>query len=276
MKKAFGVIVIILIFVSCSLQKRKAQAIEPIKDSVNISAIDIVTRAIKAEQKIETMNMSKFDMRMQLGEARYVLHGAMTMQKDSLVSIKLQPMIGIEVFRLEFFKDRFVVYDKMNHTYSESPYEILLYELGIDINFQTVQSIVTHTWNMTDVEKQDSTFIAQKYHYETQTDSTYVLFGNVNVNNYVTYAEVTKNNFEIKTIGYAKKTNLIHHVDYSDNKMVKKILFPHNIKIDLDHNKFYFTANITVEKVIFNEEITKSTINTEKYKRVPLNSYFEL
>lgn len=276
MKKTFCFIIIATIFASCSLQKRNTKAIAPINDSVNISAIDVITRSLSTEPKIETMNMSKFDMRVQLGEARYTLHGAMTMKKDSIVSVKLQPMIGIEVIRLEFFKDRFVVYDKMNHTYSESPYETLLYELGMDINFQTIQSIVTHSWNMTDLEKTDSTFISQKYHFETKTDSTYILLGNVNVNNYVTYAEVKKSNFEIKTLGFARKSNPIHYVDYSNNKMVKKILFPHNMIIDLDHKNFYFNANITVEKVVFNEEIPTSTINTEKYTRVPLSTYFKL
>lgn len=177
MKKIALLLVVVLLGATVTnVEARRRKKIEvPEIDTNYVTSSDIVTRAVMTEQDFTTMNMSKFRMNMQFGEQRFTLSGSVRMIKDSLIAVSIQPLLGIEIARVELYDDRVVVYDKMYKRYGEAPYETVQYALGFPVDFDMVQSVMMNKFNLAEEEKDDTTYISSKYHIEDTTDSSLLL-----------------------------------------------------------------------------------------------------
>lgn len=66
------------------------------------------------------------------------------MIKDEVFELSVQPLLGIEVFRLELTPDSIKVIDRMNKRYVAERLSALQGELPIDFNFYNLQSLFTN------------------------------------------------------------------------------------------------------------------------------------
>ena len=60
------------------------------------------------------------------------------------VHISIQPLLGIEMFRIEITADSLKVIDRMNKRYIAESYEAMKDEAGIALNLQNLQSLLTN------------------------------------------------------------------------------------------------------------------------------------
>lgn len=278
MKKIALLLIVVLLGATLTdTEARRRKKVElPEIDTNYVTGSDIVTRTVMTEQDFTTMNMSKFRMSMQFGEQRFALSGSVRMIKDSLIAISIQPLLGIEVARVELFEDRVMVYDKMYKRYGEAPYETLQYALGIPVDFDMMQAVLMNRLNLDTEEKDDTTYISSKYHLEETTDSSYILLGNKPVNGCIPYIEVNKNDFRIKVLGIVKDRALLHFIEYGNIQNIGGVEYPMQMSGELDHDKFYLKADVTVEKVIFNKEVYNPVIPTERYNIISVAQFMDL
>ena len=68
----------------------------------------------------------------------------MKMIKDSAFQLSVQPILGIEMFRLELSLDTIKVIDRMNKRYMVENYPNLTAELPIEFNFYNLQALFTN------------------------------------------------------------------------------------------------------------------------------------
>lgn len=66
------------------------------------------------------------------------------MIKDSAFQLSVQPLLGIEVFRLELSRDSIKVLDRMNKRYLAENYESLRAQTPIAFNFYNLQALFTN------------------------------------------------------------------------------------------------------------------------------------
>lgn len=66
------------------------------------------------------------------------------MIKDSAFQLSVQPLLGIEVFRLELSRDSIKVLDRMNKRYLAENYESLRTQTPITFNFYNLQALFTN------------------------------------------------------------------------------------------------------------------------------------
>ncbi|MGM9798469.1 MAG: DUF4292 domain-containing protein [Parabacteroides sp.] len=66
------------------------------------------------------------------------------MIKDSAFQLSVQPLLGIEVFRLELSRDSIKVLDRMNKRYLAENYESLRTQTPIAFNFYNLQALFTN------------------------------------------------------------------------------------------------------------------------------------
>lgn len=298
MKKISCIILFfLLILTSCTVSKKAIETKTPAVTSSNTATQEIkldsfatakalIEQTIVAQPEFNTMNMSKFDASIQFGTMRYTLRGSMRIIRDSVVTISLQPMLGIEVIRIDFRKEYFTIYDKMNHRYCETPYDAIHIATGIPVDFHIVQSIVSAKF-FSIPHLEDNSFCQAE-----PTDSTYTLVGRDDLNNKYQYFEVYKKYPLIAKSGIkqgsAKSTPnslastsnapfMVTYANYSVvNKKNKNQLFPYLIDLEVDHRLFFFSTKIYVEKITYNEEIAINPINIEKYTRVPFSQIFAI
>lgn len=278
MKKILFSLIILASLASCTLprdaasNKRTAKKQIVTQADTTLTASDVIERTILNNTTFRSMNISKFDLNVQFGQSSYTLRGSLRVITDSIISLSIQPMLGIEVVRIDFTPDYFTIYDKMNHRYSETPYDAMYIGTGIPFDYQAVQSMFSgHFYSIPHRDKH-SFSLAQN------TDSTYVLVGNDNLNNMFQYFEINFGSFLVNISGLQKghSQSLPYAITYCDWRTVKrKYNYPYNISIELDHNKFYFIANASIEEIVFDEEVNITRINLERYTRVPFTTYFQ-
>lgn len=287
----------LLLLASCSLSK-KATTTAPsqgtaanttgavVKQDSFATANSLINQTLEAQPTFTTINMSKFDAAIQFGTMHYTMRGSMRISRDSLISISLQPMLGIEVIRIEFRDEYFTIYDKMNHRYCETPYDVIHIATGIPVDFKIIQAIASA--NFFSIPHRDDKSFCQA----ESTDSTYTIIGRDELNRMYQYFEIyqkypllahagMKQGSEKSTPNsLAASANAPFMVSYSNYSTVikrnKNLLFPYLINIDIDHRLFHFAMTVNAEKITMNEPITTTTINTEKYTRVPFNQIFSI
>lgn len=248
-----------------------AKKTQPAIADTTLTASDIIERSIQNQPSFRTMNISKFDLSVQFGQASYTLRGSLRVITDSIITLSIQPMLGIEIARIDFTPEYFTVYDKMNHRYSETPYDAMYIGTGIPFDYNAIQSMLSgHFYS---IPHRDN----HSFMLDSNTDSTYVLVGNDNLNNMFQYFEVNFGSFLLSISGMqrGKSQSLPYSVTYSDWRVVnRKYKYPFRISIELDHNKFFFFANSTIEEIDFDKDINITQINLERYSRVPFNAFF--
>ncbi|MDD2436768.1 MAG: DUF4292 domain-containing protein [Massilibacteroides sp.] len=66
------------------------------------------------------------------------------MVKDSAFQLSIVPMLGIEVFRIEFSRDSVKAMDRLNKRYVAEGYEQMKGKLPVDFNFYNLQALFTN------------------------------------------------------------------------------------------------------------------------------------
>ncbi|MDR1724197.1 MAG: DUF4292 domain-containing protein [Tannerella sp.] len=66
------------------------------------------------------------------------------MIRNDRLQLSVQPMLGIEVFRLEMTSDSIKVLDRMNKRYMTDSYDHLKGNFKIDFNFRNLQALITN------------------------------------------------------------------------------------------------------------------------------------
>ena len=89
---------------------------------------------LSARLKLDfTGNEKEFSSRVQL-----------KMVYNNLLQLSIQPLLGIEMFRIEMTNDSIKIIDRMNKRYMTDSYNSLKRETDINFNFQNLQALITN------------------------------------------------------------------------------------------------------------------------------------
>lgn len=94
----------------------------------------------------------RFDQR------EYSMNCSMQIWRNELIVLSLQPMLGIEMFRMEASKDSVVLIDKMNHRYTSLAYNWVETDVLPTPSFKMIQDFVTTPQKKHEKASSDQTF----------------------------------------------------------------------------------------------------------------------
>nr|WP_320117768.1 DUF4292 domain-containing protein [uncultured Marinifilum sp.] len=90
--------------------------------------------------------VKKFTANFKVNEVKKSFKGAIKIQKDSLIWISITaPVGGIEVARLLITKDSVKMIDRMKKKYFIDDFNFFNENLNVDLNFESLQSIITNS-----------------------------------------------------------------------------------------------------------------------------------
>ncbi len=92
------------------------------------------------EVKFNTLS-AKLNVNLQLPDKEMSSRVEMKLVKDSALQLSIQPILGIEVFRIELNKDSVKVMDRINKRYVAEGYSKLKEQFTIDFNFYNLQAL---------------------------------------------------------------------------------------------------------------------------------------
>lgn len=254
----FSLGLFLLLFGACKTTKRAPGALH---DTSRENIRQAIERIEKAQPEFQTANVSKMQIDVQIGERKMNVSANCKFIKDSAIVLSVQPFMGIELFRAEFFVDRFIIFDKLNKKYVEEKYNYFDNRLDVDINFYNLQDIITNRLfciGETKVELKKCKLgpadgILKDIVYETE-----------NISQRTTIADDNS----IRKIALSPKSeSILLKTEYDDFSLTNNVIFPKTIIMKTENTKNDFNFVFKIDKLSFNDEINLSYTNRDKYTR---------
>ena len=257
-------ILIASILAGCKTQQRK-QRPDQHRIAPRISVCDLAQKSYEAQPYFTTMNISKMSMSINYGQMTFTVKSSIRIATDSLLSISMQPALGIEMFRAEFTPSGFKVYDKMNRRYSENSYEYIKLSWGLDVDYKAIEALFSHRIFIS--QSTDPNEICKDFRIEYLADTTAIV-SNTPIGKYTQQFDIDMNNYRLTMSGLRYEDQLVMAITYGALKSFDKTLFPETVYLQTTMTETNVSATLNIEKVKFNEPLYTSPINTSRYKKV--------
>lgn len=263
MKKSIFIIFIVIVasFSSCKTKQLFSGSGERAT-----SARHLVKLVEQVEPRFTTMNASSISINLDMGGKKMNVSASLKIKTDSVVLLSIVPFMGIEMFSLELYPDRWILFDKINRTYYTDNYEYLYYKLGIDVDFTAFQSLFSaRLFNVGEKEVD-----AKKIRFSPmEPDKNKLEFESRSMKQITT----TYSNHVIEQVTLSNKTET-HALTtiYKDYDLTRGVNYPRNIVIGLQGEDIPgMSLNMKIQKVTFNSELKLSLSNPERYTRGTLD-----
>ena len=261
-------ILLLIIFVAsvltgCKIQQKTQGPTQRVAQ--RISVCDLTQKVYNAQPQFTTMNISKMTMSVNYAQMQFTFRSSIRIASDSIVSISIQPALGIEMFRMEFTPKGFIVYDKMNRKYSENSYEYIKLSWGLDVDYKAIEALFSHRIFIPQTTSPDE--ICKDFRIEYLADTTSIV-SNTPIGKYTQQFDIDINNHRLTMSGLRYENQLVTAITYSALKSFDKVLFPEYVYLQTTMTQTDVSATLFIEKIKFNEPLNISPINTSRYTKV--------
>lgn len=267
------IVLLLVLFVgiySCKPKERIVQAASELEDKTNSNLFeDILENEVRYSTFSSKLNMS-------FSTGRKVLNSRATLRivRNEAIQLSIQPIFGIEMFRLYIQPDCIIILDRMNKRYVQETYDDLKKEYPIGFNFYTLQSLFT---NALFIPEQSSVLIDDynKFRY-LQSSDNYLLSGRDKLSD-INYSFCVNGNDQITlTQMYmpAKKYSL--EWSYDEFTLVEKLFFPFKMKVSASSQEVNLNTSISLSSINFDESLTLDSSIPSSYTKVELKEVIKL
>ncbi len=230
----------------------------PQKPVENLS-VATVNQVLEKQPDFSTMNISKMDVVATYGTQQFSFRATAKLLTDSLLVLSIQPVLGVEMFRVEFTPTDFVLIDKWNRKYTENSYDYLRYKLGIDFSFKLLQDVVSNRLFLLDKEVAADDFVVESFEGEP-TRLTHLSEGMIQ-------------RFElVEPMSISKAEVLIENArltcEYGEHRTQNGVHFPMNFKMLIAAGNKNASLVCAVNKIEFNKPIEYTPVNLSRYEKV--------
>ena len=254
-------ILIAAILAGCKTQQKPTQQ----RAAQRVSVCELTQKAYDAQPQFTTMNISKMSMSVNYGGMQFTFRSSIRIATDSILSISIQPALGIEMFRADFTPKGFIVYDKLNRRYSENSYEYIKLSWGLDVDYKAIEALFSHRVFIP--TSTNPTAICKDFRIEYMADTTSIV-SNTPIGKYTQQFDIDMNNYRLTMSGLQYENQLVMAITYGLLKSFDKILFPETVYLQTTMTKIDVSATLNIEKIKFNEPLNISPISTTRYKKV--------
>lgn len=255
------ILITTILLASCKTQQRQTQH----HVAQHVSVCQLTQKSYDAQPQFSTMNISKMTMSVNYGGLQFTFRSSIRIATDSILSISIQPALGIEMYRAEFTPKGFTVYDKLNRRYSKNSYEYIKLSWGLDVDYKAIEALFSHKIFIPTTTNPDE--ICKDFRIEHMADTTSIV-SNTPIGKYTQQFDIDINNYRLTMSGLQYENQLVMAITYGMLKSFDKILFPETVHLQTTMTKTDVSATLNIEKIKFNEPLYISPINTARYKKV--------
>ena len=221
-----------------------------------------------AQPAFRTANASKMSVYVDFKGRQMDVKASCKIVSDSALYLSIQPFMGVELFRLEMTPSTLIVVDKMNKRFYESNYSIFRNTLGVTVNYDVIQSLISNRLFVPG----DKVFLPDEFNWKDNTPGKSLTLQTESFNQEV-LVDVLLSRIAAVMILSADSTYTMK-TDYSDFKKTDGILFPQKIAIDANKGEEKSSFHFTIEQVEFNKPVLMEPTNLSRYTRGNINSLF--
>lgn len=250
MKKIYFVLISIVLVSACKPLKQlqvnelKKSPVEILLDSIGKAAPIIETATVKMNVNINYNGRS------------FSSAATCKIRKDSAMHISLQPVFGVEMFKMEITPKKILIFDKLNQRYYETDFGFIENKIGEGINFQNFQALISN-----------------RYFSIISTDSvsaSCVARGNIVEcsNNKVLQQTETGIDYRIQKINLLyQKTDRKMETQYSGFAPADGIIFPYKIYLQASKPGMQVKVEFNCNKISFQNKPVFNTTDISQFTK---------
>ena len=267
------IVLLMVLFVgiySCKPKERIVQAESELEDKTNSNLFeDILEKEVRYSTFSSRLNMS-------FSTGRKVLNsrGTLRIVRNEAIQLSLQPIFGIEMFRLYIQPDCFIILDRMNKRYVHESIDDIKEEYPIGFNFYTLQSLFTNALFIPE-QTTISTNDYKKFKY-SKSSNNYLLSARdkkssidynfyINGNDQITLAQM-----------YMSAKNYALDWSYNEFVLIERLFFPLEMKILLASEKRKIDTSMYLSSISLDEPLTLDSSIPSSYTKVELEEVIKL
>lgn len=273
MKKLFvlSLAVILLILSGCKVKQTIVSQTQTLS-SQPISINSFCQNVQNNEPRFSTIDIKKVSIKATINQQENYLSGSIKIKTDSFIFISLQPLPGFEMFRIEFYPERFRFFDKINRKYFEATYEYIEQKTQIPLQYKNLEDLFSRKLFVLGRNLQAVTFNSI---FSLNTQNGFVLAsqsadGRIQQDIKISPELLVEST---KMSQYLKGNSL--SATYTGVSSAKNS-FPLQMTISMFvFNGFSTEVKLDFQKTIFNKPINENPTLLDRYTRVALSDFFK-
>ena len=255
---------------ACKSKERIIQAQTELEEKTNSELFNDVLHK-RLEYNTFT---SKLNMTISTGTKTISSKGNLRIVKDEAIQVSVQPLFGIEMFRLYVEPDYLILLDRMNKRYVKESFADLTEENPIGFNFYTLQSLFTNGMFVPE-QKEVSLQDYKKFKYSESADTYHLAARDAKSD--IDYSFSVNGNDQITlTQLYLPKKGYSLQWNYNQFSLMQNLFFPHEMKITASTKKRKLDTSISLTDINLNQPFTLETPIPGSYTKVELSEVLKM
>lgn len=217
---------------------------------------------------------SKLNMTISTGTKTIGSKGNLRIVNNKAIQLSVQPLFGIEMFRLYVEPDYLIVLDRMNKRYVKESFEDLKDKSPIGFNFYSLQSLFT---NSLFIPEQSNVSVDdfRKFKY-SETQENYLLTAS-DEKSHIDYAFSINGNDQITlTQLFLPQKNYTLQWNYNQFSLMKNLFFPHEMKIIAATEKSKLSTSFALSDINLDSPMDLETSIPNSYTKIELSEVLKM
>lgn len=258
-----------LMLIGCNSQKKIAQSgtATETQKTETVRKKSVQQRAIEAQPDFQSVYAQRANFAVVYQQKKVSGNGTITMLKDSICIISVQPILNIELVRLELTPSDVLLVDKMNKRYVQMTYAEVQKETGLPVTFADIQNLLMA--RMTVVGQPQSVLYSDKAKAVSKSGQTQVLLTEGKVSYDYLIDETTLALLRsVLTMGNSGSAT----ITYSGHTLHDQILFPATVGISYKGGGTDASCTISLPNLTFNGRPNAQRISLRNYKKTTIST----
>lgn len=251
----------LFLFTACSTQKQYSNH-NPDKRQVTLEQIWL------AQPQFNSAQADKIRITLNYAEREINANGTIQILTDSVIILSVQPLFGIELFRLELTPYNVTIIDKMNRRYTKTDYTQLQKMLGLPVTYYDIQALCIDHLCIIGHSNQDIKQLQPVV--KKGEDGPELLFKTGKL--HYTYTADANTACITKACLQPANSDEIFSVRYRNHKTTDNILFPETIEFSHTSRQSSSTCTIHLIRLQFNSEVHITPLRLERYNAVDIKT----
>ena len=255
---------------SCKSTKRITQADSALEDKTSSELFkDILFKGLE----YKTFS-SKLNMTISTGTKTLSSKGSLRIVNNEAILLSVQPLFGIEMFRLYVEPEHIIILDRMNKRYVKESFEDIKGKNPVGFNFYTLQSLFTN--NLFIPEKSSVSLKDYKTFRYSEGENNYILAAHDKKSN-IDYTFSINGNDQITLTELNMPANQYSlQWNYDQFTLMNNLFFPYEMKIVASTQKRNLKTNISLSSISLNESLSLDTSIPDSYTKVELKDVLKM
>lgn len=138
-------LIILLIVLTTSCKTLNETVYNRNKALKNIPDVKLLNHVEDNNLDFDDIYLRKVEISASINKKKYNVKSNFWIQKDSIINISVIPLMGIEMFRIQFNTDSVIIIDRTKRKITSKDYSFISNIVNVEVNYFVIQSILTNS-----------------------------------------------------------------------------------------------------------------------------------